>query len=379
MPAPLDPSPGPSPTPLPAPLATQGPLELLALRHPQGRLGWLVLDRVAREAAVVDLHLDHAAGLPALLAQQGGLTLRYALGTHTHDDHLAGTAHAAAACHAAHGAHPLAQHPGATLPLPDGARLALGRGELLVHHAPGHTADSLVLSLPGALLSGDTLWIGRTAPTDQLGGDAGALFDTLERLVRPLPGSTLLCPGRDAGGRTHSTLEQERATNPWLRYADRARFVDARAARGSEPAPCRSEVIACNRGGALPARISAAEARARIEAGACAHVIDVRTDAELDAGWVEGSHALLLDTLLEHLDDVRAVPAPRLLLCRGGVRATRAQEALAAQGVGGLVVIEGGIEAYKTAGGRVTPRSRPAVLPTAPVAPDASASCETGA
>ena len=59
-----------------------------------------------------------------------------------------------------------------------------------------------------------------------------------------------------------------------------------------------------------------------------------------------------LDELEARLDEVRAVPAPRLLLCRSGGRAARAKQALEKHHVGGLTVVEGGIGAYAAAGGK---------------------------
>jgi hypothetical protein len=58
-----------------------------------------------------------------------------------------------------------------------------------------------------------------------------------------------------------------------------------------------------------------------------------------------------VDEVERRADEVRAAPAPRLLLCRTGRRAASAQEALGRLGVGATQVVEGGIEAYRAAGG----------------------------
>ncbi|HEX6884897.1 MAG TPA: YgaP-like transmembrane domain [Planctomycetota bacterium] len=53
---------------------------------------------------------------------------------------------------------------------------------------------------------------------------------------------------------------------------------------------------------------------------------------------------------MHRADEVRATPAPRLLLCRTGARAEEARRTLERLGLGGLTVIEGGLEALRAAG-----------------------------
>jgi len=351
---------------------TQGLLQVLPLPHVQGCRGYLIFDPARREAAALDLHLDQAAGLAETLAAHD-LRLRLVIDSHTHADHPSASHKVAQAFGATRVAHEKAQHAGVTLHPQDGATLELGRGALTVRHAPGHTPDHLVLESPGVVFSGDTLFIGSVARTDFLGGNAGELFDTLGRVFGGLPGETVLYPGHDYAGRIDSTLAKERATNPWLRVGERARFIEALSANPPPMPANMGDLLRYNRENTpLPQRISAAEARERIEGGAALSVIDVRTDAEVDAEMVSGSRQILLDTVVARADEVRAVPAPRLLMCKGGVRAAKAQAALAALGIEGLVVIEGGMQAYKAAGGKVVPRKEGAVAPS-------GGSCSAGA
>lgn len=356
---------------------TAGVLQVLPLPHPQGCRAYLILDPERREAAALDLHLDQGrAVLEALAAQQ--LRLRYVIDSHTHADHPSAAAEVARHTGAARVAHARARHHGVTHSPADGEALEVGRGALTVRHAPGHTPDHLVLATPGAVFSGDSLFIGSVARTDFLGGNAGELFDTLARVFGPLPGETALYPGHDYAGRIASTLAQERRSNPWLQVADRARFVEALSANPPPKPANMADLLRFNRDGQpLPARITAAEARERIEAGAAVSVIDVRTPAEVDAATIPGAHPIALDTVLQRADEVRAIPAPRLLLCRMGPRAYRAQAALHGLGIEGLVVIDGGIEAYVAAGGRVAPRTPGAQAPAA--GPACSAGTPPGA
>lgn len=353
--------------------STSGVLKVLPLAHAQGCRGYLVFDPERREAAALDLHLDQAATV-ARLVRDHDLALRFVIDSHTHADHPSAAAKVAAALGATRVAHAKSQHQGVSHHPREGEALPLGAGALTVRHAPGHTPDHLVLETPGAVFSGDTLFIGSVARTDFLGGNAGELYDTLGRVFGPLPGETVLYPGHDYAGRTESTLGKERATNPWLQVADRARFVEALSANPPPTPANMADLLRFNREGRpLPTRVSATEARKRIESGAAVSVIDVRTDAELDAEMIPGSRHVRLDTVLQRADEIRAAPAPRLLLCAHGVRAARAEAALASLGIEGLAVIEGGIEAYRAAGGKTAPRRAGAP------APPASGACSAGA
>jgi glyoxylase-like metal-dependent hydrolase (beta-lactamase superfamily II)/rhodanese-related sulfurtransferase len=348
-------------------------LRVLPLAHAQGCRGYLLFDPAKREAAVLDLHLDQAAEV-AQIVRDNDLALRFVIDSHTHADHPSAAQKIATAFGATRVAHEKARHKGAGLNPKEGEVLPIGDGGLTVRHAPGHTPDHLVLEAPGAVFSGDTLFIGSVARTDFLGGDAGDLFDTLGRVFGPLPGETVLYPGHDYAGRTESTLGKERADNPWLKLGDRARFVQALTANPPPTPANMADLLRYNRDGEpLPVRITAAQARQRIEAGAAGSVIDVRTDPEVDAEMIPGSRHIVLDTIFDRADEIRATPAPRLLLCKLGQRAARAQAALASLGIDGLVVIEGGINAYRAAGGKTLPRREGAV------APPSSGACSAGA
>ncbi len=103
--------------------------------------------------------------------------------------------------------------------------------------------------------------------------------------------------------------------------------------------------------GLLPALVGADEVVRRVRAVGAGSVIDVRSPVEVLGESVPGAVAVPLDQLEARLDEVRAVPAPRLLLCRSGARAGKAMETLTALGVDGLSVMSGGLEAYRAAGG----------------------------
>lgn len=332
----------------------RGDLEVHPLAHPQGCRGYLVVDREAREALALDVHLDLVRPLGQEIGEQG-LALRWVVDSHTHADHPSGSGALAAALRATRVAHRRARHVGVTHLPDDGETLALGDRMVTVRHAPGHTPDHMVLTCDGAVFSGDSLFIGGVARADFLGGDAGTLFDTLHDVILKLPDETALYPGHDYEGRTASTLAAERASNPWLAIKDRDRFIASLTASAPQEPANMAALLRFNlEGTPIPPSISAQDAAAVVQAGGAASVIDVRTPEEVEAAHIPGSRHIELEQILERAAEIQATPAPRLILCRIGRRAEHARQVLTARlGIEGMSVIAGGILAYAKAGGQV--------------------------
>jgi len=83
-------------------------------------------------------------------------------------------------------------------------------------------------------------------------------------------------------------------------------------------------------------------------------VLDVRTPAEFETMHIPGAYNVPLDTLREHRDELRNhLDDDVVLVCRSGVRATQAEQALAGVGLPNLRVLDGGILAWEQAGGEV--------------------------
>jgi len=330
--------------------------DVLQLRHPQGCCTYLVTDPRTRQALALDVHLDLVSDVAERLEREGR-ELRYVVDTHTHADHPSGSAALAARLGGQRVAHAAGEHAGVTLHPEDGEQLPLGDDHVTVRHAPGHTPDHLVLVTEKALFSGDSLFIGGVARTDFLGGDAGTLHDTLQRLLGELDDDLLLYPGHDYEQRGHSTIGAERAENPWLSM-DRETFVRNLTANPPPRPANMDDLLRLNREGRdIASSIAAAEAVEHVANGGASTIVDVRTGAEFESEHVPGSRWIPLDRLGERLDDVRATPAPRLLLCRSGARAQKARDLLSKHDIGGLTVIEGGLEAYVAAGGSVEKRA----------------------
>lgn len=335
-----------------APTSTPtGSLTVAAFRHPQGCRTYLVADPDSGEALAIDVHLDFVHAVSERIKAEGW-KLRFVVDTHTHADHPSGSgALVAAHNNATRVAHADAHHAGVSLHPTDGEQLALGDQHITIKHAPGHTPDHVVLLTEHVLFAGDSLFIGGVARTDFLGGDAGTLYDSLQRVLDGLDDGVIVFPGHDYEGRERTTVGAERADNPWLAM-ERDEFIRNLTANPPARPANMDDLLRLNRAAVeIPATISAAEAVQHVTAGGATTVIDVRTGVEYDSDHISGSRLITLDQLEQRIDEVRATPAPRLLLCRTGSRAEMARKTLAGLNVAGLTVIEGGIEAYARAGG----------------------------
>ncbi|GAA4288557.1 rhodanese-like domain-containing protein [Georgenia daeguensis] len=83
-------------------------------------------------------------------------------------------------------------------------------------------------------------------------------------------------------------------------------------------------------------------------------LIDVRTPAEFETVHIPGAYNVPLDTLREHREEIaRRLDEDVVLICRSGQRASQAREALAAAGLPNLHLLEGGMQAWQSAGGEV--------------------------
>ena len=185
---------------------------------------YLIADETALLAAVIDP--AYSPGLVLERVRSLGLELVYLINTHGHDDHAGGNAEilAASAAELILGSSP---------DIRDGHEFSLGQIALTVIRTPGHTADSLCIlardkaqpALPGKLITGDTLFVGKVGGTDFEAG-ARAQYDSLHDKLLKLPGNTEVWPGHDVGAAPQSTIEHERMSNPFLLRESFGAFVD---------------------------------------------------------------------------------------------------------------------------------------------------------
>ena len=106
--------------------------------------------------------------------------------------------------------------PSEVIEVSDSAKLEIAGLNFTVHHAPGHTAGSVLFEFPGDqrnVFTGDVLFAGAIGRTDLPGGSPDAMNSSLRNVILPLPDDSQIFPGHGPA----STMTIERATNPYLR------------------------------------------------------------------------------------------------------------------------------------------------------------------
>lgn len=156
------------------------------------------------------------------IAREEGITVKYIVNTHCHEDHVNGNrtmkelSGAAIAIHEAETKY--LRHffpPGADMKLNDGDTLNLGKVSAVVIHTPGHSPGSICLMVGDNLFTGDTLFVGSCGRTDLQGGDDSEFRKTMNRL-KNLNDSITVHPGHNYGDSAISTMGKEKRHNPCL-------------------------------------------------------------------------------------------------------------------------------------------------------------------
>jgi hydroxyacylglutathione hydrolase len=351
-------------------------------------------------AAVVDPRRDVDVYLD--LARTRGFRITHVLETHIHADFASGARELAARADAelAVSAYDRGEMYETQFPhraLRDRDTIDLGRVRLQALHTPGHTPEHLSYlvfdgarstDVPMILLSGDFLFVGSLGRPDLLGEAASRdlaarLYASVRRVLAPLPDGLEIAPGHGAGsmcgagmsGRPTSTLGFERIANPYLR-ADltEAQFVDAILGHVPPFPPYYRRMKAFNaRGpqilnalpGVTPMSIDRARALMRDEG---AVVIDLRDPVSFGRGHMPGAFGIGAGTSVSTWASwVVPYDTPLLLVAERAEDAEAAVRSLVRVGLDDVRgVIEGGIDAWRAAGGELVaiPQIAPAALAT---------------
>lgn len=228
----------------------------------------IVADPTTGAAAIIDPVLDFdqasartdtkSADILIVEVKKRGLKVEWILETHIHADHLTAAHYLKEQLNAPIGvgqsissvqktfnpifrqAYPVADdgHPFDRL-FTDGEQFSIGNLQATVMATPGHTPACISFLIGDAVFVGDTLFMPDygTARCDFPGGDAGVLYDSIERLLE-LPEDTrmFLChdyPPAERKAAWETTVKEQRNHNIHIANRTREEFVRMRTDRDS--------------------------------------------------------------------------------------------------------------------------------------------------
>jgi glyoxylase-like metal-dependent hydrolase (beta-lactamase superfamily II)/rhodanese-related sulfurtransferase len=314
-------------------------------------------------AAVIDPEISAIERYRGL-ASRHGLTLRYAIDTHTHADHFSAAREISRALNAQVVMSHLSVAPHVDMRLDDGDLLLIGNLRLQAIATPGHTADSTTLLVAGHAFTGDTLLIGGTGRTDLPTGDPERLYDSLFGRLLKLDPATQIHPAHEYKGRTASTIGEEIATNPRLQKTDRAEFVAMMRALDLKAPTHLTEALRVNMSGKKSVSQLLAEAGGSTPFMAMAElstrlaarqndliVLDVREKDAFDAGHLPGAMHLPRGQLELRVNEAFPDPTVRIVtICEFGKISTLAAATLRSLGFMHAAALDGGMKAWRDAG-----------------------------
>ena len=298
------------------------------------------------------------------LASKHGLTLRYAIDTHTHADHFSAAREIGKALGAQVVMNHLSAAPFVDIRINDGDLLLVGDIRLQAMATPGHTADSTSLLTQGHVFTGDTLLIGGTGRTDLPTGDPEQLYDSLFNRLLKLDPATAIHPAHEYKGRAGSTIGEEIATNPRLQTTDRGAFVAMMRALNIQAPTHLTEALRVNMSGAKSVARLLSEASAAVPFMSMAElsrrivarqndliVLDVREKDAFDSGHLPGAMLLPRGQLELRVNDAFPDPTVRIVaICEFGKISTLAAATLRSLGFQHASALDGGMKAWREAG-----------------------------
>jgi len=332
---------------------------------------YLLFDADSREALFID-PVDEQLERDLGVLREYGLKLVLVVETHAHADHVTSASLLVEHTGALTAAPAACGIRTAAIQLQDGAELHFGRQHIRALHTPGHTAGSMsyVWESEGQrhVFTGDTLLINGCGRTDFQSGSAEALYRSLTEVLFALPDDTVVWPGHDYQGRSHSTIGAEKTGNArvagkslaeFKAIMDRLDLPKPRRIDEAVPANLQSGLRHDADGAALMAlrpaegyagNITPQLAWSWVQSGE-AVLVDVRSDAEREwVGFVPGGVGVAwkqwpgmvanpdFDAAL-----LAAVPAGRkaVMLCRSGVRSIAAARRATELGLEAYNILEG--------------------------------------
>jgi len=326
---------------------------------------YLLAGRPGGEALILD---PVAEKVDRYLQLMGELDLKLvkAVDTHLHADHISGLAalRDRTRCITVMGERSRVDV--VSMRVADGDRLQIEGIDLEALYTPGHTDDSFCFRMADRVFTGDTLLIRGTGRTDFQNGDARAQYHSIFGRLLRLADDTLVYPGHDYKGDTVSTIGEERRCNPRLQVRSVDEYVELMGnLKLASPKMMDVAVPANMRIGLQQDAIARGGwARTAEQAMAIAGekdvvVIDLREGCERERhGAIPGSLHLPYPALQQSLCaggllHALATSGGRRVLfyCAFGERSAMAVQAAQEAGLSSACHLQGGLAAWKAAGG----------------------------
>jgi glyoxylase-like metal-dependent hydrolase (beta-lactamase superfamily II)/rhodanese-related sulfurtransferase len=328
-----------------------------------GTYSYLIASRRGGEALIVDPVLEKVDRYLQLVRELD-LKLVKAVDTHPHADHITGLGALRDRTHCITVMGEQSSVDVVSMRLADGDKLCIEGVAMDVIYTPGHTDDSYSFLMQDRVFTGDTLLIRGTGRTDFQNGDPRAQYESLFGRLLKLPDETLVFPAHDYKGDTVSTIGEEKKYNPRLQVKSIDEYVNLMNNLNlSNPKMMDVAVPANMRQGLVQAEIarrgwavSADDAKELIGRSDIA-LIDLREKSErerhktipgaLDAPYPELQENLATGGLLHELAESKQL----LFYCAFGERSAMAVRAAQDAGITAVRHIQGGMDAWKKAGG----------------------------
>jgi sulfur dioxygenase len=330
-----------------------------------GTYSYLIASRQGAEALIIDPVLEKVDRYLQLVHELD-LKLVKAVDTHLHADHITGLGALRDKTHCITVMGEQTKADVVSMRLADGDKLAIEGLALDVIYTPGHTDDSYSFIMSDRVFTGDTLLIRGTGRTDFQNGDPRQQYDSIFSRLLKLPNETLVYPAHDYKGDTVSTIGEEKIYNPRLQVKSVEEYVvlmnnlklaNPKMMDVAVPANMQvglhQEEIA-RRGWVVTAQ------EALVFAGKPnVALIDLRERSERERhGIIPGALHVPYTTLQESivaggmLHELAKSTSKRLLFyCAFGERSAMAVQAAQDAGFASACHIQGGVDAWKKAGG----------------------------
>jgi sulfur dioxygenase len=330
-----------------------------------GTYTYLLASRRGGEALIIDPVLEKVDRYIQLVRELE-LKLVKAADTHLHADHVTGLGALRDRTQCVTVMGEQSKVDVVSMRLAEGDKLSIEGVALDVLYTPGHTDDSYCFKMADRVFTGDTLLIRGTGRTDFQNGDPRAQFDSIFNKLLRLPDEIMIFPAHDYKGETVSTIGEERAFNPRLQVKSVDEYVALMASLNlpnpkmmdvAVPANMRvglaQEEIA-RRGWA----VSVDEAVSLVGRGDVA-LVDLREPGErAKYGVIPGSlHAPYPDLAANvrsggMLNELARATGKRIVFyCAFGERSAMAVQAAQEAGLASARHIQGGMDAWRRAGG----------------------------